>query len=210
MVEGVRGNDRIAVVKRLRPPDDRGQEERDLHDIGDDLIDVAKPCAQHAEDQYGPKQIHHDAGNPGQRQQADPTRHLVQRHYHDEIYDKVMGHHDGVAASYAIDEDRQRQPDLPDQRFVAYEGDAAFRNGGQYQAPGDEAAGQVRYVSGDIFSKQRTIDDSHRADHHAHADGEPEWSKQRSAIALFDVMPTQQYPDTPLPQAGYQVTKRFA
>lgn len=76
---------------------------------------------------------------------------------------------------------------------------------GREQRPDHQPDGHHRKIVAEFLAKQGAVDHSQSPNHHPHADGQPQGPELGARVALPDLKPSQQGPETPRTQAVQKI-----
>src|SRR5205807_4410922 len=124
--------------------------------------------------------------------------------YHDEDQG-IVRQNDDVAAYHLINVDAQRRLHLDDRGAGPNERAAPLRYQARDERKNDHAEREIREIGADVLPEDAAIEVGEPADHHSHAESQPERTDHRSAVSLPNVMPAERRPQLPAPQPFNQI-----
>ena len=189
-------------------PDDRGHEEQQLGEAGDDRRDVPEPGGDDPGEHRDPGAVEHQHRERRDGQQQRPAQRLREDDHQHAPDDQVVQEEQRLPPDQPVDVQAQRGRQELDQPLVGDEHLAALEDAAGHEVPDQQPGGHVGQEGGDVLAEQRAVQDAHRGGDDAHADADPQRPEHRAPVALLDVLPAQVAPQRALPPALPEIAER--
>jgi hypothetical protein len=169
-------------------PEDRGHEEYDLNQIGDDLRDIAIAGGEHPDRQRYPRRIDEEQDEAGDEHQGVPSERQVEPEHHDEVDRHVEAPDHDIARHHPVKMNAERHGDVADIGFRRDENRGAVVDAAREQAPEDEAGRDKGQRLADILMKQGGEHEAQRRNQNTHRKRQPEGAEHRAPKPLSDIV----------------------
>src|SRR5262249_24549369 len=157
----------------------------------------------------GPDAVDHDEEQPRQCEHHARADLDLEYDQQDELYADVVKKDQHVPPDHLIHVDAEWGLGLEDCPGRRNEYLRSVSQYARHQVEQDDACSKIQKVLVEALIERLGIHVAQSADHHRHADGDPERAHDRAPVALANVVPADQHPQLPTCKPLDQIPERF-